>query len=226
MDILSAILACSLYRDDALVRAVVQTNSHGNPYAVVDATLAELSDAPRPEPRSAAAATELATNIAALRELPLLGLMQVPASWATIYGKQLRDLFDPCINVTVGTAKLSDLDYQCARAEKVKMRKPTPRQSNARPKVESRRHCVIRKYADAIRMPEFALVVSVELEHQRGEPTLVAGIVQAPIFFDGHPSPEGDSGKDMLLFETTAESALVDPFAPATLAEFSPRKPR
>ena len=44
MDVLTAILACSLYRDDALVRAIAESNSRGNPYSLVDATTASDPD--------------------------------------------------------------------------------------------------------------------------------------------------------------------------------------
>ena len=35
MDLMATILACSLYRDEGLVRAIAESNSRGNPYAVL-----------------------------------------------------------------------------------------------------------------------------------------------------------------------------------------------
>jgi hypothetical protein len=225
MDILSAILACSFYRDDALVRAIAETNSHGNPYAVVDATLAASSDTPRPEPRSLGAAVELTTSIASLGGFPLLGLMQVPASWAIVYGKQPSDLFNPCINIMVGTAKLSDLDYECGREERLRARKPIRGRPKAAATSEARRHCVMRKYAQAIQMQEFELVLTVELEHQRPA-NEGASIFQAPIVFEGRSSTERLADADRLLFNVaTDESALVDPFAPAVASQPYDRGP-
>lgn len=213
MDILSAILACSLYRDDALVRAIAETNSHGNPYAVVDATMAAQSDTPRPEPRSLASALELMKTIASLGGEPLVGIMQIPASWAPIYSKRPQDLFDPCTNVAVATAKLSDLNYQCRRGDEPAARKRTRFPPRLTENLEQHRPCVIHGYASAIRMPEFELVVQLELAHQRKSDSRGSRSWAAPILFEAARSGSS-SDHDRLLFEVPAdEPTLIDPFA-------------
>jgi hypothetical protein len=212
MDVLTAILACSLYRDEGLVRAIAETNSHGNPYAVIDATFASDADAPRPQPRSFDAAVALATDVSKLGGEPLLGLMQVPAAWASVYGKEGRDLFDPCLNIAIGTAKLSDLDYECWRAEVGGARS----NRRAAPRFESasttRRRCVVHKYAAAIHMPEFEIVLRLELEHQRAAP-ITRRASNSPVLFETCSSSSRAASHCRLLFTLLAEDdGLVDPF--------------
>jgi hypothetical protein len=167
MDVLTAILACSLYRDDALVRAIAESNSHGNLYSVVDATLAAADGARHPERKSLEAALALASDIAFLGGEPLVGFMQLPVTWASVNRKEIGELFDPCANIAIGTAKLSDLSYECRHADAIAARKknrPPPTTAETSPK---RRACIIHAYALAIRMPEFEVVVHLELEHQQ-----------------------------------------------------------
>jgi hypothetical protein len=143
---------------------------------------------------------------------PVLGLMQVPAPWAAVFHKQPQELFDPCTNIAIATAKLSELEYDCSRPAK-----SNRRNSAAHFKVADAIHirpCVAHKYAQAIGVPEFELVVLLELRHQsssgRAGPaemsaTSILGIDRAP----------AHSG-DQLFFEVVTPappSPLVNPFA-------------
>src|SRR5437016_896493 len=106
MDILTAVLACSLYADDGLVRAIVQSTSLSNPYAVFDVAEEEsIDDPPPPLPRTVEDALTRLSKINERGGTVLVGLMQVPPTWAVLFGREPRDLFDPCINISIGTAR-------------------------------------------------------------------------------------------------------------------------
>ena len=169
MDVVAAVLACSLYPgDDALVRALAESNSHGNPFFVVDPTV-DPSEDPRPEPRSAAEALERAEEVRSKQAVPLLGLLEVPPPWLAAFGRSLADGFDPCTNVAVGTAYLSAFDRECNREWPARRRRASP----------ERRACVLHRYADALRMPDLVDVVTLELRLQRPG---VPAVFQSPIF--------------------------------------------
>jgi hypothetical protein len=174
MDALVAILACSLYRDDPLVRAIVD-NAQGNPYAILtpqlDPDTGSLSSAPKTLDAAVAELRDLIAQGAA----PLLGLMQVPVAWASTFGRAPRDLFDPCINVSIGSAMLSEFSYACA-APKIAA---TGQKRSASSALAAQRGCVLRRYAEAVRSPELTTVVTLTLRYQHTAPSVP---LDAPIF--------------------------------------------
>jgi hypothetical protein len=172
MDLLSLLLTCSLHFDDALVRALAESNSHANPYFVFDPSLDLTQLDPPPEPKSLADALARADEVSAKHAVPLLGLMEVPPGWMASFGRELAEAFDPCINIAVGTAMLSEFDAACARPIGAHGSMAT------RPGA-GRRACVLGKYADAVHMPELVAIVSLELKFQRPAPPVP---VDSPIF--------------------------------------------
>src|SRR4029077_20975098 len=117
MDLLTAILACSVYTsDDALVRAIAESNSHGNEFSVLDASAQGADDLRQAKPRSLDAAVARLEDVRSRGGAPLLGWMQLPPGWVTMYGREMREAFDPCVNISIGTAMLSEFDYECAAA--------------------------------------------------------------------------------------------------------------
>jgi hypothetical protein len=167
MDVFAAILTCSLHSDDALVRAIVD-NAHANPFAVLTPELDASAAAPAPASYEGAVAQLHDASVHGLR--PLLGLMQVPAEWAEMFGRVPEDLLEPCVNVSIGTAMLSAFDYACTH---------TAKRAQATAPSATRRTCVARRYALAIGMPDLETVVTLELRTHPGdlvEPT------SAPIF--------------------------------------------
>jgi Transglycosylase SLT domain len=186
MDLLSTLLACSLYTADApLVRAIAQSNSHGNPFSVVDPTLDYRRVEVPPEPTTLEAALARLSELASKGGTPLLGLMQVPAAWMTTFGRGPRDAFDACTNVSVGTAMLSALAHECAKegAPRIEpLSHHRRRRLPERPVLAADRACVVRRYGEAIGMPEFELLISLELGAQRpAQPERAP--VDAPIVF-------------------------------------------
>jgi hypothetical protein len=172
MDLLATILTCSLYAsDDAVVRAIAEGSSGKNPYFVVNtaAPADGLVAPPKTEKEAATRSQELMAQGGRL----LLGLLEVPPSWIDAFGQSLESAFDPCINIAIGTAMLSEFDAECAdkvprRTERARMLERT-----------NRRVCVLRKYEAAIGAEDFADAILLELSVQ--EPAS-ASIEGAPIF--------------------------------------------
>ncbi|HEY0709221.1 MAG TPA: hypothetical protein VGG33_20595 [Polyangia bacterium] len=109
MDVLALIVACSVYPDQAVVRAMVELSSRGNPNFVGDvATFTTYDDL-----ASRRQADRLVTALESRGGRPVLGLMGLPPLWAQRYARPRRDLFDPCVNLWIGTAVLSGHHDAC-----------------------------------------------------------------------------------------------------------------
>ncbi len=199
MDLLSILLTCSLHLDDPLVRALAESNSHSNPYFVFDPSIDPTELDPSPDPTTLAGALARAEEVRAKHAVPLLGLMEVPPAWIAAFGRELAEAFDPCTNVAIGTAMLSQFDWECAHA-------PGGRPPSAAQPVESGRACVLRRYAEALHMPELVTIVSLELHFQRPTPPVA---VDTPIF---GAQPLGKWGPNRMFFP------LPSPFPPAAAA--------
>ncbi|MGA7122967.1 MAG: hypothetical protein WBY94_22890, partial [Polyangiaceae bacterium] len=114
MDLLATILTCSLYAsDDAVVRAIAEGPSAKNPYFVVN-TAAPADDTVSPAPKTEKEAVLRSRELIAEGGKLLLGLLEVPPSWVDAFGRPLASAFDPCVNIAIGTAMLSEFDSQCA----------------------------------------------------------------------------------------------------------------
>jgi hypothetical protein len=196
MDLLATILTCSLYAEgDAVVRAIVEGPSGKNPYFVLNtaAPADGLVAPPKTEKEAATRSRELIAQGGRL----LLGLLEVPPSWVDAFGQSLESAFDPCINIAIGTAMLSEFDAECAS-------KVAPRTERARMlERTNRRVCVLRKYEAAIGAEDFADAILLELSVQG---PASASIEDAPIFA---PSSTRSWGPDRLL--VTLPVALAPP---------------
>src|SRR5438105_2595817 len=114
MDVLTAILACSLHLDDQLVRAIVEIQSEGHEFFVGDLTELASDDSTRTLEAARAAVARLRVK----GHRPAFGLMGVPPEWARAYDHDPERLWDACVNVSIGTAKLSEFDYECRHQKK------------------------------------------------------------------------------------------------------------
>jgi hypothetical protein len=200
MDLLTTILTCSLYAsDDALVRAIAEGPSRTNPYLVLD----PAADPDEAEPDSGAQATARARSLLARGGRPVLGLLEVSPAWLDVFGRPLESAFEPCTNIAIGTAMLSEFDYECAAH--------APKGQSALLERVNRRACVLRKYETATGSVDFEEAVLLELSAQAAAG---AAVEDAPIFA---PSAEGPWGPDQLLVQLTRSAA------PAASA--SPRLP-
>jgi hypothetical protein len=172
MDLLATILTCSLYAsDDAVVRAIAEGPSDRNPYFVVNtAAPADSADLP---PSTLAEAVARSRGLIAQGGRPVLGLLEVPPAWIDAFGQSLEGAFDPCTNIAIGTAMLSEFDAECAS-------KVAPRGERSRLlERTNRRVCVLRKYEAAIGVADFADAILLELSVQQ---PASASIEDAPIF--------------------------------------------
>jgi hypothetical protein len=187
MDLLATILTCSLYAsDDAVVRAIAEGPSSKNPYFVVN-TAAPADDIVSPAPKTEQEAVLRSRELIAEGGRLLLGLLEVPPSWVDVFGRPLVSAFDPCVNIAIGTAMLSELDSECA--EKV-----PPRTQRARMlERTNRRVCVLRKYEAAIGAADFADAILLELSVQK---PASGSLEDAPIFA---PPSDRTWGPDRLL---------------------------
>ena len=172
MDLLATILTCSLYAsDDAVVRAIAEGPSGKNPYFLVNT--AAPADGLVAPPATEREALSRSQDLIAQGGRPVLGLLEVPPSWIDAFGQSLESAFDPCVNVAIGTAMLSEFDAECAS-------KVAPRTERARMlQRTNRRVCVLRKYEAAIGVADFADAIQLELSVQQ---PASASIEDAPIF--------------------------------------------
>jgi hypothetical protein len=208
MDVLTTILTCSLFLgDDPLVRAIAESNSQSNPYFVLDASV-DLTEVDPPTPsKTLEAAVARAEEVAAKGGRPLVGLMQLPPAWLSAFGRDLRDAFDPCTNVAIGTAMLSQFDYECDAEEAPK---PAARAPRAHTAVAGRRSCILHKYQDAIGLADFVTITTYELRYQR---LVRPDVSDAPIFA---PPAASTWGPRALLVHAAGSPLLSAPSTPAS----------
>ena len=210
MDLLSVLLACNLYTaDESLVRAIAQSNSHSNTFSVVDpSTDYRQVEAVPPDPKDIDAAMARLEELTSKGGRPLLGLMQVRPEWMKMFGREPRDAFDACTNVSVGTAMLSAMDRECTASAGPRI-EPVGRRSRRLPvtvTLPPQRACVARKYGHALGLPDFELLITLELGGQR--PVVRASApTDAPIVF---PEPSEHAWGPTCIFAPLNASAEAE----------------
>jgi hypothetical protein len=140
MDVLTAILSCTLHNDPALVRGIINVNSEGKRFWVGDLTEMRGNGAAQ----SAAEADRLVVDVRKKGHTVAVGLMALRPEWAGLYGRSAGQLWGACANVEVGSARLSDFDYQC-RHGKTKSEAIASSRNRA---------CILGKYAAALGLPK------------------------------------------------------------------------
>jgi hypothetical protein len=212
MDVLTTILTCSLYlADDDLVRAIATSTSESNPYFVIDTSVDWTQVDPPSTPKSTAEAVARVSDILSKGGRPLLGLLEVPPRWMSAFGQGLGAAFDPCTNVAVGTAMLSEFDFECSsestkRTARSRATAAAPGQSGARS--AARRLCVLGKYEASIGSPDFAMTTTLELRSQR---TAQPSVEASPIFAPAH---EPRWGPDELFVFPSPSLPIAQPSDP------------
>jgi hypothetical protein len=175
VDISALLLACSVHADDALLLSIAYVQGRGDPYAVIDTSLRaiERDDALGVDKlaSSPTAARASLTRIVALGGEPVLGLLPVRPEWATEFGKTLDDLFDPCSDIAVASAKLSEFEHACRR-------------------VRQRRGCILDLYGRSLGLPALRRAVLADLtlsspfpDHGSDTSEALAGQSGSDLFF-------------------------------------------
>lgn len=197
MDLWTAILTCSLYtRDEALVRAIAQSTSEGDALAVVEAV--PTLNALRGAPATLEEAVARVDGSMARGGRPRMGWMQISPEWAAAFGRPVREAFDPCVNVSIGTALLSAFDDECGVDDSSGSARREKSERGGGGVERARRRCVIQKYGQALGIQDFEEVTSLELRFQR--PAEASGSGDAPIFVS---MPNGRVwGSDCIFFAT------------------------
>jgi hypothetical protein len=139
MDLLTVIVACSLHPDDALVRAIIDVQSAGHVYFVGDLSSLESNDSAR----DLAAARALVEKVRDRGHRAALGLLGLPPEWAEAFSRPVEALWDACTNVAVGTARLSEYDYQCRATDRKRRHRHAA----------SHRACILRRFATDLVLP-------------------------------------------------------------------------
>ncbi len=115
MDLVTMIMICSLYRDNAITNAMVKVGSQNNPLQVTTV----LADGPiitTTVANPVAGAAYVNQQLAQGRDV-YIGLMQIPSGWLEKYKDQasIVDLFRPCKNMAVATTILNHAAELCAK---------------------------------------------------------------------------------------------------------------
>lgn len=208
MDVLSAILACSLYFDDGLVRAIVQVNSDGNPLFVGDTVNLVSYEGVKTLDQARATLSSVTSG----QGRAVVGLMGVPPEWAQALGHTTAELWDACTNLSIGSAKLQEFADDCAHSRSRGHAKGSRLPSRG----EATRLCVARRYGTAVGMPKkFASEVLKAIASPApllSTPTSSADVAMTPaasgVFLDDSVTA-GQSFRDSELF-LSAEAPGLD----------------
>jgi hypothetical protein len=193
-----------------------------------------LYDAPPPSPpRSRDAAEARVSQLESNGGVPLLGLLPVPPSWASAFGRSVADLFDGCTNIAIGTAMMSNFAQQCVsdanpRSDRARALAPqrsadakAARRRRSRSLVSASadgRQCVLRKYGEAINFVGLYEFVSLELSFQQARDLyrgLTAKAQESPIFAEG---PDTPWGPDRIFFQVAASPVGRTGGSPGTVS--------
>lgn len=208
MDALTAvILACSVYVDDALVRALIEVSSHGNRYAVVDPGVSSMDEPTATPPDNVEGAVRQARELRRAGRRPLLGLMPVPAEWAGLFGRPTSELFEPCTSVSIATAMMSRFERECAgSSERGRERGKRARTVAG---LDRTRACVVQRYGEAVGISALPEIVTLELSLERRRPLGRDGPPEDPdrILLDTRPSDARPWGADRILLEAATSTA-------------------
>lgn len=106
MDLVTLVLACSLYADNSIPYAMIQTGTQNNPLVVsVEGHTKTFKTIP--------AAVQYTRKQSALGKNLEIGLMQISSRWLPGIGAHTSDLFRPCKNLVIATQILEKLRLQC-----------------------------------------------------------------------------------------------------------------
>jgi hypothetical protein len=106
MDLLTMILACSVYPNNAVVNAMVEINSQNTPYMISGQPF-----------KTEAHALARVDQLKAAGQNFDIGLMQIPSVWLANQPESLHELLRPCKNMVLATQVLNKLTDECGGSE-------------------------------------------------------------------------------------------------------------
>jgi hypothetical protein len=153
VNIAALLFACSVHADDAVLLSLAYVHGRGQPYTVVDVSVNGLSQDDSlgivsSAPSAVAAEAELERIFARGGE-PVVGLLPVRPEWAVELGKASEELFEPCTDVAVASAKLSEFDDAC--------------KSRGRRRMTERRVCALERYGRSLGLRALGQAVLADL---------------------------------------------------------------
>lgn len=115
INMLTLLMACSLYQDTATVNAIIMLGSNNKPLAVTTIS-SDGNKQLRSDFKTPTAAADYAQQQIQQGSTVELGLMQLPSSWLPKFGNRIDrdDLFYSCKNIVVGTEILNRALEHCA----------------------------------------------------------------------------------------------------------------
>jgi hypothetical protein len=185
--LLALILSCSLHHDDALVNAFIQRASDGNPYFVVD--VPTLSSHDHVQTREEALA--LVADIEKHGGRPAIGLMAIPVTWAARYGRPVGDLFDACVNISVGTDVMAAYAAECGKPTARLRGRASTRNHPSRPRrlpLAAERVCILRHFDTELNVqgfPQAVLAMLAKISATLPDTTMDSPPARSAAFPDG-----------------------------------------
>lgn len=107
MDLVTMILACSLYADNSIINAMVEVGSKNKPYTVT-LTDGDSTTLPNEEQTISYANSKIEQGKAVE-----IGLMQIPSFWLKQNHLNLNEIIKPCKNMVAATQLLLQAHEQC-----------------------------------------------------------------------------------------------------------------
>jgi hypothetical protein len=115
MNLVTMVLACSLYPDNSITNAMVEIGSQNNPLTI---TITDNGQNTTTTFKTEAEALSYVNKVTAQGHTVNIGLLQIPYSWIAKYpasmGANAAGLLRPCKNMVVATDLLNDATEQCA----------------------------------------------------------------------------------------------------------------
>lgn len=115
MDLVTLILACSLYADNSVPYAMAHSGSGNKPLLVT------VDNQAKQFKTESEAITYTQAKIAQGKKVNI-GLMQISSEWLPEIGAHAADLFRPCKNMVIATQIMNKLRLQC---QTLSVRNPT-----------------------------------------------------------------------------------------------------
>lgn len=109
MDLVTMVLACSLYSDNSITNAMVQVGSQNKPLTVATANASPMSFT------TPAQAAQYSNSQMQQGNAVAIGLMQIPSLWLKHAEVTPTDLFLPCKNMVFATKVLNNAVAECSQ---------------------------------------------------------------------------------------------------------------